>query len=205
MLEQDLSPDRGRHVEAEARPQKHRLRRQPHAERSSTRARTRRRKTRRRRARARRGGRRWRARAGWTGPRGRRSAPRSKPACSISHAADSLTRPSGSGHHGIDESLPVRILIRAKLIGRDDRIDEERPAAPVVGIACVQHHRLRAPDVEDAPANIGQRRGAEPPACQVLHDIRVAKGRRATADQAISDGEHDVAVPASALLKTLSR
>src|SRR5262245_16170031 len=55
-------------------------------------------------------------------------------------------------------AAPDLFLDRTKLVARDDRVDEERSTAPPIDVTRLQHHRLRSADIEDAPANVGERR-----------------------------------------------
>ena len=89
--------------------------------------------------------------------RGRRRGPRWKPARSISHAAEVLTRPSGSGHAGggAPAAPPASVGER---VGAEDRVGEERAGADRVRVGRVDHHPLAAPQREHGLAHVGQRR-----------------------------------------------
>ena len=74
-----------------------------------------------------------------------------KPACSISQAAEVLTRPSSA--------RPPRRGLRqgSRLVGGEHRVGEERAGAPGVVVLGVQHHALAAAQLEHGSAYVGRR------------------------------------------------
>ena len=122
------------------------------------------------------------------------ACPRANPDRSTSHAAASFTRwPSGSGQRGMAGS-PATAAIRSRLRGRNDGVDEERPAAPPVRVRRIEDHRLRPADREHALAHGRQCRALDAPRGQVPRQLRVAHGRRAAGTEPVGHGEDDEAV-----------
>src|SRR5262245_33581326 len=83
--------------------------------------------------------------------------------------------------------------------GGHDRVGEERAAGAAVGIAVLDHHRLRALDRQDGLADLGQRGGGDAVALEVRGDLRVADARRAARPQPVRHLEDHVAVGRAAL------
>src|SRR5437016_1927929 len=78
--------------------------------------------------------------------------------------------------------------------GADDRVGEERPAAPAVRVAWVEHHRFRAADGEHGLAHLRERWGGHVAGRQVTLDVGVAHGGRAAGPEPVGDGQHDPAL-----------
>ena len=94
-------------------------------------------------------GRRWRGCGAWTARPAPDPSPRRSPACSMSQAAESLTRPSASRHRGIAGS-PAASRHALERGAVHDGVQEERAAAPAVGVVRVEHHGLGAANGEHA-------------------------------------------------------
>ena len=87
--------------------------------------------------------------------------PFSKPARSMSQAALVFRRPSGSarpeGGGAVAEPVVDPVGQGVHVPGRQDRVGEERAAAPRVVVGGIEHHAAPAPLLQDGRAGVGER------------------------------------------------
>ena len=109
------------------------------------------------------------------------------PACSMSQAAETLTRPSAAGQRGAASGQAGRRP------GREDRVGEERARAPGVVVVGVQDHALAAAQVEHGGADVGGRHPVADLDAEAAGQLGVPdRCAEPGVLQGERDGEHDV-------------